>query len=130
MFFSPTLLSRSTINKHTENMEMTREHITFTFDPRDLLFVGASVACSILERISGFEPLSENFPKVHSPCTNGRFGHIYFQKFLSYAKNRHQERLQTSKIVRVCPDSKGMSYIPVSFREIISCQYMYINCIS
>ena len=52
-------------------------------------------------------------------------GRIYVQKFLSYAKNSHQRHLQTSEIVSVCPDSKGMSYIPVSFRKIISCQYIY-----
>ena len=48
-------------------MEMTREHISFTLDLRDMLlslpadfdFVRASVACAILERTSGFEPLCE-----------------------------------------------------------------------
>ena len=48
-------------------MEMTREHISFAFDPRDMLlslqmgisFVRAAVACSILERTSGLEPSSE-----------------------------------------------------------------------
>ena len=48
-------------------MEMTRERISFTFDPRDMLlslqmgfsFVRAAVACSILERTSGLEPSSE-----------------------------------------------------------------------
>ena len=47
-------------------MEMTRERISFTFDPRDMLsfqigfsFVRAAEACAILERTSGFEPLSE-----------------------------------------------------------------------
>ena len=46
---------------------MTREHISFTFDPRDMLlslkmgfsFVRAAVACAILERTSGLEPSSE-----------------------------------------------------------------------
>ena len=46
---------------------MTRERISFTFDPRDMLlslqmgfsFVRAAVACAILERISGLEPSSE-----------------------------------------------------------------------
>ena len=46
---------------------MTRESISFTFDPRDILlslqmgfsFVRAAVACAILERTSGLEPLSE-----------------------------------------------------------------------
>ena len=45
---------------------MTREHISFNFDPRDMLslqmgfsFVRAAVACAILERTSGLEPSSE-----------------------------------------------------------------------
>ena len=46
---------------------MTREHISFTFEPRDMLlslqmgfsFVRAAVACAILERTSGLEPSSE-----------------------------------------------------------------------
>ena len=46
---------------------MTRERISFTFDPRDMLlslqmgfsFVTAAVACAILERTSGLEPSSE-----------------------------------------------------------------------
>ena len=50
------------------NIEMTRERISFTFDPRDnyvvispngLQFVRAAVACAILERTSGLEPSSE-----------------------------------------------------------------------
>ena len=49
------------------NMEMTRERISFTFDPKDMLlslhmgfsFVRAAVACAILERTSGLEPSSE-----------------------------------------------------------------------
>ena len=48
-------------------MEMTRERISFTFDPRYMLlslqtgfsFVRAAVACAILERTSGLEPSSE-----------------------------------------------------------------------
>ena len=48
-------------------MEMTRERISFTFDPRDMLlslqmgfsFVRAEVACAILERTTGLEPSSE-----------------------------------------------------------------------
>ena len=48
-------------------MEMTRERISFTFDPRDMLvslqmgfsFVRAAVACAILEGTSGLEPSSE-----------------------------------------------------------------------
>ena len=47
-----------------QNIDMTREHISFTFDPRDTLlyfhiFVRAAVACAILERTSGFEPTSD-----------------------------------------------------------------------
>ena len=65
-FFSLTLQLRSMIHKHTE-MEMTRECISFTFDPRDMLLslqkgfrlVRDAVACAILERISGLEPASE-----------------------------------------------------------------------
>ena len=46
---------------------MTRERISFTFDPIDMLlslqmgfsFVRAAVACAILERTSGLEPSSE-----------------------------------------------------------------------
>ena len=46
---------------------MTRECISFTFDPRDMLlslqmgfsFVRAAVACAILERTSSLEPSSE-----------------------------------------------------------------------
>ena len=49
------------------NIEMTRERIRFTFDPRDMLlslqmgfsFVRIAVACAILERISGLEASSE-----------------------------------------------------------------------
>ena len=48
-------------------MDMTRELISFIYDPRDMLlslqmgfgFVRAAVACAILERTSGFEPSSE-----------------------------------------------------------------------
>ena len=48
-------------------MEITRERIGFTFDPRDMLlpfqmgfsFVRAAVACAILERTAGLEPSSE-----------------------------------------------------------------------
>ena len=49
------------------NMEMARERISFTFDPRDMLlslqmdfsFVRAAEAYAVLERISGLEPSSE-----------------------------------------------------------------------
>ena len=50
-----------------KNMEMTRERISFTFDPRDMLlslqmgfsFVRVAMACAILEKTSGLEPSSE-----------------------------------------------------------------------
>ena len=66
-FFSLTLQSRSMIHRHTEIWKMTKEHISFTFDPRNMLlshqmgfsFVRAAVACAILERTSGLEPSSE-----------------------------------------------------------------------
>ena len=68
-FFSLTLLSRFMVHRHIEiwNMEMTRDHISFTFDPRNMLlsfqfgfnFVRATVACSVIERSSGFEPSSK-----------------------------------------------------------------------
>ena len=53
-------------------MNMTREGISFTFDPRDVLlflhigfsFVRAAVVCAILERTAGIEPSSEtNAPR-------------------------------------------------------------------
>ena len=64
-------------------MEMTREHTSFTFDPKDLLFslqiglsfVTAAASCAIHEWIFGFEPSSETIaPRylklvtVHSFC--------------------------------------------------------------
>ena len=68
---SQKLFSNSAVKVHDSqayrNMEMTRERISFTFDPRDMLlslqmgfrFVRAAVACAILERTSGLEPSSE-----------------------------------------------------------------------
>ena len=65
------LFSYSAVKVHDSqayrNLEMTREHIRFTFGPRDMLlslrmgfsFVRAAVACAILERTSGLEPSSE-----------------------------------------------------------------------
>ena len=66
VFFTLTLLVKSMIHRHTENMEMTRERISFTFDPRDMLlslktgfsFIRVAVACAVLERITGLEPSS------------------------------------------------------------------------
>ena len=65
------LFSKSAVKVHDSqvyrNMETTRERISFTFDPRDMLLslqvgfscVRAAVACEILERTSGLEPPSE-----------------------------------------------------------------------
>ena len=73
-FFSLTLWSRSMIHRH---IEMIREHISFTFDPRDILlslqmgfsFVRAAVACVIFERISELEPSSEtSVPRYLNFC--------------------------------------------------------------
>ena len=80
--------------------------------------------------ITGMDLIFSQLFDKFSACTNGRFGRIYVRKFLSYAENRHQRRPRTSKIVSVRPDSKGMLYIPISFRMINSCQNMYIKCIS
>ena len=65
-FFSLILQSRSMIHRQNRNMEMTRERISFTFDPKDMLlslqigfsFVKTAVACAILERTTGLEPSS------------------------------------------------------------------------
>ena len=55
-------------SKAYRNMHMTRERISFTFDPRDMLlslslYIGfsirAAVTCIIFERTSAFQPLSE-----------------------------------------------------------------------
>ena len=62
-----------------------------------------------------------------------RFFIIFFGGFRalrSYAENRHQRRRRTFKIISVRPDSKGMSYIPINFRMINSCQNKYFKCIS
>ena len=53
-----------------------------------------------------------------------------FRALRSYAENRHQRRPRTSKIISLRPDSKGMPYIPISFRMINSCQNKCIKCIS
>ena len=65
------LFSNSAVKVHDSqiyrNMEMSRERISFTFEPRDMLlslqmsfsFVTAAVAYAILERIAGLEPSSE-----------------------------------------------------------------------
>ena len=49
-----------------QNMDMTRERISFTFDPRDMLlslhigfsFVRFALACAALERTPGFDDCS------------------------------------------------------------------------
>ena len=58
-----------------------------------------------------------------------RFFFWGFRALRSYAENRHQRRRRTSKIISVRPDSKGMLYIPISFRMINSCQNKYFKCI-
>ena len=49
-------------HRHAELYGMTRERISFTFSPRGVLLSLknwlAAVACTILERSSGFEPSS------------------------------------------------------------------------
>ena len=53
-------------------LEMTRVRISFTLDPRDMLFclrrdfsfVSASVACVTLEKASGFEPSYGEVPVI------------------------------------------------------------------
>ena len=63
-FLSLALQSKFMIHR---NMEMIRERISFTFDPKDMLlslqmgfsFVRAVVACAILERTSVLEQSSE-----------------------------------------------------------------------
>ena len=67
----PAFFSLTAVKVHDSqayrNMEMTRERISLTFDPREMLlslqigfsFVRAAVACAILERTSGLEPSSE-----------------------------------------------------------------------
>ena len=69
--YACVLFSNSAVKVHDSqayrNIEMTRERISFMFDPRDMLlslqmgfsFVRAAVACAILERTSGLEPSSE-----------------------------------------------------------------------
>ena len=54
-------------------MDMTRERISFIFDPRDMLslhivfsFVIAVVTCAILEKTSGLKPISETIVSRYS----------------------------------------------------------------
>ena len=67
IFSSPAVKVHDSHANRNTNINMTRERISVTFDPRDMLlslhigfsFVRAAVACSILEIISGFQPSSE-----------------------------------------------------------------------
>ena len=69
-------------------MGMTRERITFAFDPRDMLlsrhigfsFVRAAVACAILERILSSESSSE-------PIASKYFQACNTSKILSFNRN-------------------------------------------
>ena len=65
------LFSNSAVKVHDSqayrNIEMTRERISFTYDPKDMLFslqmgfsfVRAAVAYAVLQRVSGLEPSFE-----------------------------------------------------------------------
>ena len=67
VFFFSNSVVKVHVSQAYRNMEMTRERISFTFDPRIILlslqmgfsFVRAAVGCAIIERISGLEPSSE-----------------------------------------------------------------------
>ena len=67
------LFSNSAVKVHDRHMDMTRERISFDFDPREMLlslyngfsFVTAAVACTIIERSSGFEPSSETMAPMY-----------------------------------------------------------------
>ena len=77
------------------NMEMTRERISFTFDPRDTLlsfqmgfsFVRAALACAVLERVSGLEPSSETTAqrllKLFYQAEQGSLGPPFRQPYMS-----------------------------------------------
>ena len=74
---------------------MTRERISFTFDPRDMFlqlkidfsFVKAAVACTIVERTSGLEPLSET--------TALRYLSLYRTRFCPFYLNFPQDAIGT-----------------------------------
>ena len=83
------LFSYSAVKVHDSqayrNLEMTSEHIRFTFGPRDMLsrmgfsFVRAAVACAILERTSGLEPSSETTaPRYLKLVTVSKFCPVTF----------------------------------------------------
>ena len=67
-------------------MEMRRERISFRFDPRDMLsslqmgfsFVGAAVACAIIERIYGLESSSETPDPRYLKLVTVPISDIYF----------------------------------------------------
>ena len=79
----------SAINVHDSqtyrNMEMTRERTRFIFDLIDLFlslhigfcFVRAAVACSILGRTSGFDPLSETIATRFEGCYSTQLLFLY-----------------------------------------------------
>ena len=86
----PAFFSLTAVKVHDSqayrNMEMTRERISFTFDPRDMLlslqmgfsFVRAAVACAILERTSGLEPSSETTaPRYFEGCYSAQLLSFY-----------------------------------------------------
>ena len=75
------IFSESAVSVHDSqvyrNMEMTREPISFTFDPTDMLlslqmgfsFARAAVACAVREIISNFEAIIwNNYSKVLEAC--------------------------------------------------------------
>ena len=88
-------------------MEMTKERISFTFDPKDMLlslqmgfsFLRAAVACAILERTSGLEPSSETTaPRYLKLVTVPNFCpftfiFIYLQQLLYRKMNRFFQTL-------------------------------------
>ena len=76
-------------------MEMTKEPISFTFDPRDMLlslqmgfsFVRAAVACAILERTSGLEPSSETTaPRYLKLVTVLNFCPVTFKRYINFSE--------------------------------------------
>ena len=85
------LFSNSAVKVHDSqaysNMEMTRECISFTFDPSDMLLslqmgfsiVTAAVTYAILERTSGLEPSSETTaPRYLKLVTVPSFRYVTF----------------------------------------------------
>ena len=68
------------------NMEITREHISFTFDPRDVMlspqngfsFVRAAVACAILENLWFLSRLLRQLFQVFKACYRSQLLSFYF----------------------------------------------------